>query len=211
MSLISTGDLRLWMKVEDGDKVINPRLSNIALAIEDFVDSFTNRQLEAKVYRTDPEFSYLDGEGRYTILLPQYPISYISEVAVDSDRVFGSGTVMSSADFFWYPGGKVVAEGGYFPRGRRNIRFDYIAGYAPIVGGTHNMAVSTYPIPSDLKQTMIEMCVEACKEGITAVHSVQGPAVAEPKFIQMLRGNSFWANTLNKYKAFDASLGGYEE
>ena len=210
MSLISTADIRVWLGLAEGDKTPNEKLASISKAVEDFVDSYTNRQLEAKVYRTDPSFSYLDGNGRPWILAPQYPISYITEIAIDSDRAFGSGTLLASADFFWYPSGKIVSEGGYFTRGRRNVRLDYVAGYAPVVGGTHNAAVSTYPMPYDLKQTMIEMVVESFKEGITAIHSVQG-AEGETKMINMLSKNSFWKTTLNKYKAFDIMFDGREE
>ena len=211
MSLISTSDLRTWMGIEEGDVKPNSKLAAIALAVEDFVDSFTNRKLEATRYLTDPYFSYLDGNGRTFVYLPQYPVSYVSSVNVDTERTFGSGTEIAQADLFFYPSGKLVSEAGYFVRGRRNVLIDYTAGYAPVVGGTHNAVVSSYPIPQDLKQVMIEMCVESFKEGITAVHSVDGGQAGEPKFIQMLTRNSWWSNTLNKYKAFDQSLGGREE
>jgi hypothetical protein len=209
MGLISTGDLRTWMGIEEGDKKPNEKLSAIALAIEEFVDSFTNRALEAKTYIDDQDYCYLDGTGRPYIYLPVTPVSYVSNVAIDADRVFGSGTLIASSDLYWYPkSGKLMSEAGYFTRGRRNVKVQYTAGYAPIVGGTHNSAVSTYPIPLDLKQTMIEMCVESFKEGMTAVHSVLGE---EPKFIQMLGRNSFWRLTLNKYKDFSAALSGRDE
>jgi hypothetical protein len=210
MALISTADVRTWLGIAEGDKTPNEKISSIAKAVEDFVDSYTNRQLEAKVYRTDPSFSYLDGNGKPWIMAPQYPISYITEIAIDSDRSFGSGTLLASADFFWYPSGKIVSEGGYFTRGRRNVRLDYIAGFAPVVGGTHNSAVSTYPIPNDIKQTMVEMIVESFKEGITAIHSVQG-AEGETKMVNMLTKNSFWRRTLDKYKSFDYMFSGREE
>ena|SRR3990167_2713841 len=211
MSLISTYDLRNWMGVEDGDRSPNPKLESISRAIEDFVDSYTNRKLEAMTYRTHSDFCYLDGTGRNYIYLPQTPVSYVSEVAVDSDRVFGSGTLIASADLFWYPQeGKLISEGGNFIRGRRNIRVDFIAGYAPVVGNTHNAAVSSYPLPLDLKQTMIEMCVESFKTGLTAVHSAVG-AQGEPMFIQLLTKNSYWSYTLNKYKTFGLGLVGRDE
>lgn len=216
MSLISTSDLRTWMGIEEGDKKPNAKLASLSLVIEDFVDGYTNRKIEAQRYLTDPYFSYIDGTGRNHIYLPQYPVSYVSSVNMDGDRVFNSGTLFASADYFWYPSGKLQLSGNQWPfdnnsggfyRGRRNILVDFTAGYAPVVGGTHNSAVSTYPIPNDLKQVMVEMCVESFKEGMTAVHTVQSQS-GEPKFIQMLRGNSFWRLVLDKYKAFDVMIGG---
>lgn len=210
MSLISTADLRTWLGIEDGDKKPNAKLESISKAVQDFVDSFTNRKLEAARYNSDPQFTYMDGNGEAWIIMPQYPISHVDGVWVDADRLFGTGTEISTADIFFYPYGKVCSEGGHFIKGHRNVKVDYIAGYAPIVGGTHNSAVSTYPLPYDLRQVMIEMTVETFKEGITAVHTIQS-AVSEPKFIQMLSRNSFWLNTLTKYKALDVGLAGREE
>lgn len=221
MSLISTYDLRIWMGIEEGDRKPNAKLSVIAQAVEDFVDSYTSRKLEAKRYLTDPNFSYYDGTGKNYIYLKQYPVSYVSSVNMDADRVFNSGTLFASADYYWYGSeGKLRLSGSQWPfdnysggfySGRRNILVDFTAGYAPVVGGTHNAVVSSYPLPLDLKQVMIEMCVESFKEGMTAVHSVQGGQAGDPKFIQMLSKNSFWSNVLNKYKAFDAMVSGRDE
>jgi hypothetical protein len=211
MSLIGTGDIRTWMGITDGDKRPNAKLDLIKDAVLDFVDSFTCRKLEAARYTTNVDYSYYDGMGLPYIYLSQYPVSYVFSAAVDADRVFGSGTAISTADLFWYPSGKLVSEGGYFSRGRRNVYIDFIAGYAPVVGGTHNAVVSSYPLPNDLKQVMLEMSVESFKEGITAVHTIQAGVEQEPKFIQMLSRNSFWRNVLIKYKAFDMPLHWAEE
>jgi hypothetical protein len=209
MSLISTADLRVWLGIEEGDKTPNAKLLSLIDSIQDFVDNYTNRTLEAKVYRTDPDNCYYDGNGRPWIYAKQYPLSYVSEVAIDSDREFGSASLVASADFYWYPNGKIRSEDGYFTRGHRNVRLDYIAGFAPVVGGTHNAAVSSYPIPGDLKQVMVEMCVESFKEGMTSVHTVMG--VEQPKLYNLLKTNTFWMNTLNKYKSFDNTLFGADE
>ncbi len=207
--LISTDDLRTWLGLKDGDYTANAKLLALAQAIQDFVETVTNRKLEAKRYYTDPMYCYLDGNGLPYIYLPQYPISHVNEVKIDADRVFGSGTEIGTNDIFFYPSGKVVSEGGYFNRGRRNVRIDYNAGYAPIIGGTHNAAVSTYPIPYDLKQVMVEMVTQSFKEGITAVHTVQGQEFS--RFVQLLSGNSMWAKTLSTYTKYDVGLGDREE
>jgi hypothetical protein len=196
------------MGIEEGDKKPNAKLAAVALAVEDFCDSFTNRKLEADTYTQDFTYSYLDGTGDKIMYLPLYPVSYVSEVNIDSDRTFGSGTVLASADFFWYPGGKLVSEGSYFTKGRRNIRVGYTAGYAPIVGGTHDGAVSSYPVPLDMKQVLLEMAVESVKEGMTAIHSLKGE---NPRLEKLFSMNSFWRETLLKYKSWDASLQGFEE
>lgn len=214
-ALISTYDIRLWMGAEDGDKDINPKLGAIALAIQAFVESFTNRKLAATNYTNDQYFSYLDGRGKRFIYLPQYPVSYVSEVNIDPNRVWGSGTIVGSNNYFFYPSGKIEANGvyfypnmdnGYFYKGKRIIKVSYIAGYAPVVGGTWDSTVSSYPFPQDLKQAMVEMCVESIKEGMTGIHTIQGNAQQPDRFMKMLSANSFWMNTLNQYKAYDAQF-----
>lgn len=208
--LISTGDIRTWIQLPEGDKTPNEKLEAIAKAVQDFMDSITNRKFEARTYYADSEYSILDGTGKPWIYLPQYPVSHIDWVGIDSDRVWGTGTEIATNDIFFYPqSGKVVSEGGYFIRGRRNVKVNYVAGYAPIVGGTHNSVVSTYPLPYDLKQVMIEMSVQAIKEGITAVHTVVGQE--STRFVQMLSGYSFWRNVIKKYTNYAVGLSGGDE
>ena len=198
------------MALPDGDRTPNAKLEAIALSVQDFVESITNRQLEARTYYDDQQWSILDGNGRAWIYVPQYPVSYVSSVAIDADRAWGTDTEIGLDDVFWYPmSGKVMSEGGYFTKGHRNVKINYTAGYAPIVGGTHNAMVSTYPLPYDLRQMMIEMSVESIKEGITAVHTVVGQE--ESKFIQMLSRNSFWSKVISKYTNFAVGLGDRDE
>jgi len=207
MGLISTADLRSWLSLADGDKKPNVRLDSISDAIEDFVDSYCMRNIEAKRYNSDPHYTYLDGSGSREIYLPQYPVSVIYEVNIDADREFGTGTAISSdpADLIVYPNGKLISEGEFFLKGSRNVKIDYIAGYAPVVGGTHDALVSSYPLPLDLKQVMVEMTVETFKEGLTAIHTVDAGEHGD-KIIRLLTQNSFWSNVLNKYKAFDKMI-----
>jgi len=195
--LISTYDIINWLALPEGDREPNAKLEAIALAVQEFCCSVTGRQLEAKHYSTDPEHCYLDGKGERYLYLPQYPVSYIASINVDNERVFAASTLIDSSDYVYYSSGKVYNDYGRFYKGRRNILVDYIAGYAPVVGGTCNSAVSTYPIPSDLKQVMIEMTAEAFKEGLTAVHSIAGNEAQPGRFVNMMRNKSFWSQVLN--------------
>ena len=196
--LIGTSDLRAWLSLSEGDKTSNDKLETLSLAIQRFVETYTNRQLEATYYNNHRDYSIYDGPGCSWIYTKQYPVSWVSAVYVDSDRAWTSGSLVASADVVVYwDSGKILSEAGYFSRGHRNVRIDYIAGYGSVL-------TSSYPLPFDLKQTMIEMAVQTFKEGITGVHTVAG--MEEVKFIQMLRDNSLWRNTLNAYKNFAKRL-----
>lgn len=210
MSLISTSDIRIWLSIEEGDVKPNTKLNAVAQAVEDFVESYTNRVLQARTYTDDFQYSILDGNGKDWIYLPVFPVSYVSSVYVNADHIFDSASLMASADFYWYSNGKVVTEDGYFSRGRRNVRIDYTAGFGAIVGGTYGASAGSYPLPLDLKQVMLEMCVEVYKEGATAIHTVESSA-GEVKFINMLGRNSFWRTVLGKYKNLAGSFLGKDE
>lgn len=186
--LIGTSDVRSWLSIPDGEKAPNDKLLTLCTAIQSFVESYCNRKFEAQRFKTHPDYSYLDGTGKSWIYLPVYPIWDIYEVAVDGSREFGSGTLIGTDDIFFNSQGKVYTEAEYFTRGRRNVRFDYYAGYG----------AGSYPLPYDLKQVMVEMVVDSYKSGLTAIHQVQLPT-GETSFMKLLSNNTFWKETLARY------------
>ena len=211
MGLIGTGNVRTWLTLAEGDNTPNAKIASLITAVQKFVDNYVGYPIEANTYTSNPEFCILDGTGESFIYLPIYPVSSISDVRIDSEREFGSGTEINvTDDIFFYKNGKVVSEDGYFLRGRQNVRIDYKAGYAPVTGGTHDNAVSSYPIGEDMKQTMLEMVTKSFKEGATLIHTAE--TEGEGRTIQqMLATNSFWRKTLNVYKDYSQNLMGYAE
>lgn len=209
MALIGTSDVRTWLQLAEGDNTPNAKIASLITAVQKFADNYVGYPIEANTYTSNPEYCILDGTGSYVIYLPISPISSISDVRVDADRVFGDGTELDvTNDIFFYKNGKVISEGGYFTRGHRNVRVDYVAGYAPVTGGTHNAAVSSYPIGDDMKQTMLEMVTKSFKEGATLIHTAENEAAGQT-IQQMLATNSFWRKTLNVYKDYSQGLMGY--
>lgn len=199
--LIGTSDVRTWLSIPDGEKAPNDKLNSLCSAIQSFVESYVGRPLEAQVFRTDPDNCYLDGTGRPFIYVPVYPISNIYEVAVDNDHVFGSGTVIGTNDIFFYPDGKIISEAGYFTRGRRNVRIDYLAGYG---------SAGSYPLPGDLKQVMVEMIVQSYKTGLTAISQIAQPQ-GNISTTKLLSDNTFWKETLDGYKKMGSIGFSYDE
>jgi len=210
--LIGTGDVRTWLALPDEDTRPNEKISSLIKAVQEFCDNYTGRKLEAATYGStaNESINLIDGTGKSWVYVPNPPISMISSVSVDSDRGFGAGTLVPTGDVYFYPkSGKIVSEGGSFISGHRNVNIHYNGGYAPVKGGTHDNAVSTYPIPYDLQQTMVEMVSQSMKEGVTMIHSVESED--KPTFVQMLTQNSFWRNTLNRYKMYVVGLDAREE
>ena len=200
MSLIGTSDVRSWLSIPDGEKNPNEKLSTICSVVQSFVESYTQRKLEAARFKTNPDYCYFDGTGKNWIYLPVYPIWDIYEVCVDNSRDFASGSEILLADIFFDSQGKVYCEGEYFTRGRRNVRFDYYAGYG----------AGSYPLPADLKQVMVEMTVDSYKSGLTALHQIQLPT-GEQSFMKLLSNNTFWKETLARYKRIGCLDFGYDD
>lgn len=209
--LIGTGDVRTWLQIPEGDNDPNAKIESLIKAVQKFIDNYVGYPLEANTYTSLPEFCQLDGTGEAWIYVPVYPLSSVSNVCIDSDRDFGAGTTLDvSSDIYFYKNGKIVSEAGYFTNGRRNVRIDYVAGYAPVAGGTYNAAVSSYPIGEDMLQVMREMVSKEYKEGATMIQSAENEATAQT-FQQMLASNSFWRQTLNIYKNYSQGLMGHGE
>jgi len=80
---------------------------------------------------------YIDGDGTETLLSHQFPTLSVSSLEVD-------GAVKDSASFVLYaPLGLLRLKSGVFPRGKKNVRLQYTAGYATI--------------PKDIEQACIEL------------------------------------------------------
>jgi len=209
--LIGTGDVRTYLALPLEDKTANTKIASVINSIQGFAENYCNRPFEAKLYKTDPQYCYFDGTGHGFMFLPVYPVWYVNEVALDGNRVFGSGTLTATNDIILYEqAGKIVSDAGYFSKGKRNVRVEYYAGYGTGTHPTHDgQGIVQFAVPYDLKQTIIEMVIKALNEGITGVHTVAG--VEENKLVQMMNTNSVWRATLDIYKRWDvnASSGYY--
>ena len=204
--LVSTSAIRSWLGLASADTGPNDKLKDLSNAVQEFVETTCSRKFEAKLYKTDPANCYFDGTGQYIMLLPQFPVWYVNEVNVDADRDFGSATQIATDDIILYEArGQIVSQGGVLSKNKRNVYVEYYAGYA---AGTHNshdgLGTIGFAVPNDLKQVIVEMVAQSFREGITAVHTVDGED-GGMKFVQMLNNNSMWHKTINSYKKMDVS------
>lgn len=100
--------------------------------LELFINAATSR-LESITDRTLKESTITDYQhgGRHNILLlRQYPVSSITELRIDSTRVFSDpSTLVDVSKYVIGDDGNSVLYDGYFPRGLGNIKVQYVAGY----------------------------------------------------------------------------------
>ena len=106
-----------------------------------FCNEKTDRLLKSRALT-----EYYSGDGSNTLLTDQYPITALTNVYDDLDRVYGSDTEIDSDDLAIMPQGlayKIIYDGGTFTSGVRNIKIVYTAGYTTI--------------PYDLQQACLEI------------------------------------------------------
>lgn len=89
---------------------------------------------------------YYSGDGTNTIFTNEYPITAITAVYDDLDRVYGSDTLIDSDDLAFLPdklANRIVYDGGTFQNGIKNLKVEYTAGYTTI--------------PDDLEEACLEI------------------------------------------------------
>lgn len=90
---------------------------------------------------------YYNGEGQNVLFLNQYPVTAISSIHDDTDRVFGSDTLLDSDDYIFISGspdseaGILRLDGGAFCKGFANIKVVYTAGYSTIPADLEEAAI----------------------------------------------------------------------
>jgi len=119
---------------DSADEQFGIRLINAASAR---ANTITKRKLASREY-TD---LILDGNGADMLLLPQWPVTVITEIRIDSARDFGDDTVLDSDEYGSYGDGRVFIL-GYLPSARRCVMVTYTAGYVTV--------------PDDLQDAVIE-------------------------------------------------------
>lgn len=98
----------------------------------DFVHSYCGRYFPQASYD-----EYYDGDGTDGLLLRQYPVVSVASVEI-------GGVQLDPASYALYAQlGLVRLKGGVFPRGKKNVRLQYTAGYSTI--------------PKDLEQAAVEL------------------------------------------------------
>lgn len=127
-------DVKAWLGITDtnSDSLLTAMISQISAEIR----TFTNRD----IYPVGTYTETLSGNGRQSIVMPQYPITAVSSLTVDGVAIparqgaTGSGYVFDDAGIY--------LDGYTFARGVKNVSVTYSAGFATL--------------PPDLQRACIE-------------------------------------------------------
>lgn len=138
--LVSTSELRAYIQAPTGYDTV---LASIKASVEQWV----------KTYCRDPflvaaRTEYHDGNGQSVLRLKHFPITDLSSINIDGDRLFADATLVDEDDIIESDEsaaqGYVELKGGTFPVGQKNVKVVYSAGHSTI--------------PADIKHAVLIMC-----------------------------------------------------
>jgi len=114
-------------------------IDNLIDAASSAANSYTKRKLKTRSHTV-----VLDGTGKNTLLLPEYPVTAFTSLFIDRDRTFGADTEIT--DYYVHEELGELYYGGTFPKVWKCVKAVFTAGY-----GTEEQ-----PIPEDIKIAIIE-------------------------------------------------------
>jgi uncharacterized phiE125 gp8 family phage protein len=137
--LVSLDDMRSYLGFTDTDTERDEVLGYLLTIVSEFADTYTRRTL------LEAEHSeYYDGTGTETLMLNNYPVSAVHSLVIDYVG-FTSTEVADTSEYRVDSDRGMVTYQYTWPRGTRNIKAVYTAGYTL---GT---------VPFDLRLAVLEM------------------------------------------------------
>ena len=102
-------------------------LEELINAGSNWIEKETNNKIKQDIY-TNVLF---DGNSSDFLLVPQTPLTAISSLYIDSERDFGTDTLVPSDEYGIRDNvGIALFEGRRFPRAKQSVKVSYTAGYA---------------------------------------------------------------------------------
>lgn len=124
MALVTAAAFKTAMGI--GDTGRDTQIAALITLVEAWVSNFCNRIFEdGSTSRTE----YFDGDGLTGVIFPKYyPIVSVASLHDDTDRSYGSGTLIDADDYVAYDG-HIELDGFVFNKGLKNIKLTYVGGY----------------------------------------------------------------------------------
>jgi uncharacterized phiE125 gp8 family phage protein len=129
MALASLTKLKEYLEISGSAH--DTRLTDLLDRTTKAIKNFTHRELEVP---GSDYTHYFDGDGvGRAVVLREYPVvGTVTSVHDDTDRAFGSGTLIDSGDYYVHTNEGIIelTNGDVFAKGVANVQVKYKAGYA---------------------------------------------------------------------------------
>lgn len=100
-------------------------IQTLITAASVWANNYTSRILKQQTFT-----EYYDGDGTELLFLKNYPIEEITTIHQDSDRVFGTDTLVDSDNYVVYADNRsLVGDGVSWEKGIQTIKIVYVAGF----------------------------------------------------------------------------------
>ena len=142
-ALITLDYAKEHLGIPSGTTSVDSRVETIINAASGMIERYCRRILVTQAHE---QFS--DGRGQNKLLLHEYPVASVQNLYIDQDSVFSATTLIDTDDYALEKESVIVMLDRTLPRGYRNIKVEYTAGYG--VAGDGN-------IPSDIEWACAEL------------------------------------------------------
>jgi len=129
MALCSLADVKSQLDIQTGNISQDTRLTLYINAATQAIETYCSREFELNATRTE----YHDGDHSNAVLTLQWPINSISELWIDTGRLFTDVSLRLLATEYGYQGSnRVTLFEQISPRGSGIIKIIYSSGYSTI-------------------------------------------------------------------------------
>ena len=163
MAIITKAIVKSFLRIPTAETGDDSLIDEMIGDLEAFAKTVCNR-----VFESAEVTQYYDGDGTKNLLVNYYPITAVSALYDDTDRVYGADTAIDSGDYIIKEDeGKIVLdEGLIFAEGVKNIKITYTGGYS---AGT---------MPADLKHAIKLLVCAKYLEGQGEINAIKGDGYA---------------------------------
>jgi hypothetical protein len=144
-ALCTIAQCKIYLDIASADTSQDSKIEHLINVSSSMVESYLDRKL---IYNQYIELH--DGRVNDRLILKEWPAEKPTEILSDTLWSFDNTTIIPPENYVIDQETTVVLKGYYFPRGNRNIRITYYAGYAsPVFGG------GGFPLPGELNQACV--------------------------------------------------------
>lgn len=126
IALVTAAEAKSHLKIDVATTEYDTDIENLVNSVSALCNSYTKRNLLSGA-RTELK----ESDDPYTLFLKDYPVSTLTHLYIDTERVYGADTEVVEGEYILYAdSGKIVLANDSFSNAPQAIKIEYTAGYA---------------------------------------------------------------------------------